>query len=211
MNATQKSYDELKSNLLSYGDKNSIKSLMFVGSALGDGVSTTAAGFAENLAAGSSDGIVLIDANFRDPNHYGRFQVDTNVPGLADILLDGREPMPVKIEESNLHVIPSGGSGPGRQALFDANRFGQLLEDMTARFDYVVIGAPPALSAPESLLIAKKVDAVIIVLRSGLTRREVAKKVKEKIEKAGGNITGVVLNRRKYYIPKKIYKLFFEY
>ena len=53
---------------------------------------------------------------------------------------------------------------------------------------------------------SKKVDGVILVVESGRTRRPTAIKAKKELEQAGAKIIGVILNRRKYYIPEWIYK-----
>jgi Mrp family chromosome partitioning ATPase len=49
-------------------------------------------------------------------------------------------------------------------------------------------------------------DAVILVIEAEKTRWEVARKAKEELEKAGATILGAVLNKRKYYIPRSIYR-----
>jgi Mrp family chromosome partitioning ATPase len=50
------------------------------------------------------------------------------------------------------------------------------------------------------------VDAVVLVVKHGGTRREVVKRAKETIERSGGKILGVVLNKRKFPIPEFLYK-----
>ncbi len=234
MKSTQQSYNDLKSSFVRYSKKNGVKSVMFVGGSFGDGVSTTALGFSKALAAGSPRGVVLINANLRDPSPYrnSRFNIDLNKPSLVDILLWGKRASPVNIE-TNLYFIPPGDSCSSPQAMFEddqlyqpmddmklhfdddynepKNGFCHLMDDLTSRFDYVVLDAPPVLSAPESLCIAANVDVVILVLKSGETRKEIARKIIEKIEEVEGKVMGIVLNRRKYYIPEQMYKFFFGY
>jgi protein-tyrosine kinase len=234
MKSTQQSYSDLKSSFVRYSRKNGVKTVMFVGGSSGDGVSTTALGFSRALAAGSPGGVVLINANLRNPSPFrdSQFNIDLNKPSLVDILLWGKRASPVNIENTNLYFIPSGDSCSSPQAMFEddqvhqpmddmklhvdddysdvpRNGFCPLMDDLTSRFDYVVIDAPPVLSAPESLCIAANVDVVVLVLKSGVTRREIARKTIEKIEEAEGKVIGIVLNRRKYYIPERMYKFFF--
>jgi capsular exopolysaccharide synthesis family protein len=208
MSSSKKYYHDLKINLLTTF-QNDIKSIMFVGGSLGDGVSTTAIGFSESLAVGSLRGVVLIDGNLRNPYLHSRFQIDIDMPGLTNLLLEGGQPALVKIDKSNLYVITCG-ICRFDQDLFESPKFAQFMAEIRERFDYVIIDAPPVLSYPESLHIAAKTDAAIMVIRSGATRREIAKKAIGKIEEVGGKVIGVVLNRRKYFIPDSIYKFFFE-
>jgi Mrp family chromosome partitioning ATPase len=89
---------------------------------------------------------------------------------------------------------------------FGSNRFVEFLSKMRRNFDYVILDGPPVISCSESLIIGAKVDGVILILVSGKTRRSVALKAKKEIEGSGGNFLGLVLNKRKYYIPKWIYR-----
>jgi Mrp family chromosome partitioning ATPase len=56
------------------------------------------------------------------------------------------------------------------------------------------------------LAIVSKVDGIILVLDAEKTKWRVARHVRERIEIAGGNILGVVFNKRRYHIPQFIYK-----
>jgi Mrp family chromosome partitioning ATPase len=50
------------------------------------------------------------------------------------------------------------------------------------------------------------VDGVLLVLEAGKTRRHVAIRAKKELEEAGGKLLGVVLNKRRYHIPERVYK-----
>jgi Mrp family chromosome partitioning ATPase len=52
----------------------------------------------------------------------------------------------------------------------------------------------------------KKADGVMLIIESGKTRKQVALKAKQELENAGAKVLGVILNRRKQYIPGWIYK-----
>ena len=45
-----------------------------------------------------------------------------------------------------------------------------------------------------------------LVLEAGKTRRQVAIRARKELEEAGGKLLGVVLNKRRYYIPDWIYR-----
>jgi Mrp family chromosome partitioning ATPase len=49
------------------------------------------------------------------------------------------------------------------------------------------------------------VDGVVLVVEADKTRWPVAQSVKERIIQHGGNVLGMVLNKRRYYIPGFIY------
>jgi Mrp family chromosome partitioning ATPase len=50
------------------------------------------------------------------------------------------------------------------------------------------------------------VDGVVLVVEAEKTRWPVAENVRDKIKGSGGNILGIVLNKRRYYIPEWVYK-----
>jgi protein-tyrosine kinase len=47
---------------------------------------------------------------------------------------------------------------------------------------------------------------VVLVVQSGKTKREVVQRSLDMIAQFDGDVLGVVLNRKKYYIPDFIYR-----
>lgn len=91
-------------------------------------------------------------------------------------------------------------------ALINSADFKNMLDLLRDRFDLVFLDPPPALVSPEALALSNEADIVVLVVESELTRWQVAHVIKEKVEIRGGKIAGVVLNKRRYYIPQFIYK-----
>jgi Mrp family chromosome partitioning ATPase len=60
--------------------------------------------------------------------------------------------------------------------------------------DVVIIDAPPLFVA-DAMILASKVDGVLMVVRPGHTRRSLAKNAMEQINLVGARVFGVVLNR----------------
>ena len=133
------------------------------------------------------------------------FQTD-DTPGLFDIFLS-RSTRIEKNIQGNLYVVSCNKNlTDDVDGFFGSDRFVAFLSKMRRNFDYVILDGPPVISSPESLVIGAKVDGIILILVSGKTRRSVALKAKKEIERSGGNFLGMVLNKRKYHIPKWIYK-----
>ncbi len=85
-------------------------------------------------------------------------------------------------------------------------QFNHFLEKMQEEFDHIILDAPPVPSFSECRTLCSRVDGVVLVLNSERTRRQVARRSKEQLEEAGGRLLGVVLNKKKYYIPDWIYR-----
>ena len=199
-------YQEVKIKLITRFPEESIKTILFTGTAHGDGTSTTAVSFATTLARDCRLNVLLMDVNLRCPSLHDVFNIEPN-HGLST-LLTGKEKPPFfkKVGDGELFVIPSGGKHSGPLTLFESKRFDKTLKMMREKFDYVILDAPPVNSYSEPRVIGTKVDGVILVIESGKTRKQVAIRAKQELEDAGAKLLGVILNRRKHYIPEWIYR-----
>ena len=199
-------YKDLKTNLLTLHPDGSIKTILFAGTAHGDGASTTAINFATTLARSSQLKVLLIDANLTTPCLHDVFKID-HVEGLSDLVTkDGGGDQPINVTSGNLHVIPCGSYHSEPVTLLESIAFDQFLKRMRDRYDYVLLDAPPVHGFSECRVLCAKVDGVVLVIESGKTRRHVALSCKKRVEDAGGKLLGVVVNKRRYYIPDFIYR-----
>jgi protein-tyrosine kinase len=205
--ATLAWYDDLKTNLLTRRKDKRLKTILFTSTSAGDGTTTTAINFASSLVEDTEVRVLLVDANLRTPCLHEVFGVD-HTRGLSDLITKAGDlaSKMKKIGATNLFVMPCGGRHSNPVTLFETPQFDRFLEDVRAWFDFVILDAPPATNFSEAKAICNKVDGVVLVLGAGTTRRQVALKAKREIEEAGGKILGVVLNRRKFHIPKWVYE-----
>ena len=199
-------YQNLKSNLLNRCPNGTVRNLLFVGLQEGDGASTTAVNFASAMAGDCGLKVLLVDANLRTPSLHEAFKID-QAPGLKQLVRNGDDLSSpgVKVGPGNLYVLPCGGASSRPEGVLESPRFKDFLEIAKERFDYVIVDAPPILAYPDSRTISTGVDGVVLVLKSGGTRKQVAVRAKQALEEAGAKIIGTVLNRRKFYIPHWVY------
>jgi len=200
--------ERLKAHICTHYVGETMKSVLFVGITSGSGVSTAAANFAGSLAYDGESKVLLMDANYRSKArryHDAGKEEGDNVINLAKLLADPSPVCPAP-GPSNLYVLPRGTPAAPPLSLFQSNGFDELLYRVQQNFGYVVIDGPALLDCPESLVLSRKVDGVILVVESEKTRKRTAVWAKEQIEDAGGKLLGVVLNKRKYYIPDWLYR-----
>ena len=76
-----------------------------------------------------------------------------------------------------------------------------LLARLRPQFDFIVIDGPPINSYADASILATKVDGVILVVEADRTPVSDAEMAKRQLDKVGARILGVVLNRRRSYIP----------
>ena len=205
--ASSDRYQEVKTKLIARFPEKSIKTILITSATHGDGSSFTAVGFATTLARDYGLKVLLVDANLRSPRLHEVFNMEHN-QGLSDLLTNEEEKSLLfkKVGHENLYLIPCGKKNSEPLAIFESDRFDKTLKLMREKFDYVILDAPPVSGYAETKVMGKKVDGVILVIESGKTRKQVAIKAKQALEDAGAKVLGVILNRRKHYIPEWIYK-----
>ena len=107
---------------------------------------------------------------------------------------------------SNLSVITCGMPHPNPSSIFESKSLNLHIEEMKAQADWVLFDSPPINSFNDAIALAAKMDGVIIVVEAEKTRWETVLRAKERIENGKGNILGVVLNKRRFYIPEWLYR-----
>jgi len=72
-------------------------------------------------------------------------------------------------------------------------------------YDVVLVDTPAMARSAAALIAAPMVDMTLIVVEAEATRAAVARNLIERIDAAGGEVIGAVLNKRGFYIPRLIY------
>jgi protein-tyrosine kinase len=203
-------YEILKAKLWSRYAENERKVMLFMGATPGTGASTTASSFAATLARDPQSKVLFINGNLRpskkDQNKsLTNGHADPNV-ALAGLLTAESTVMSSALGTGNMCVLPNKTKCALPLSLFQSEAFDQFLQTVRERFDHVIIDAPPMQGFPESIVLSRKADGVILVVDAGRTKRRAGLWAKQQIVEAGGKILGVVLNKRKFYIPNWLYR-----
>lgn len=179
--------------------------LLFSGSSPGEGATETVVGLSLTLAAGMGRKTAVIDCNGSHPDLHRRF--GTHEIGLGEYLRGELtlERALVNTTVPRLHIMPLGRRFQ-TLAAYRKEDLRELISKLREKFEYVLIDSAPVGVNPESTILCDKVDAVILVVHHGRTRREVVRRTKEIIERAGGQVLGAVLNKRKFPIPEFLYR-----
>jgi glycosyltransferase involved in cell wall biosynthesis len=140
--------------------------------------------------------VLLVDASKDSPKVSTLFKVDES-PGLSDVIA-GTSSIDEAISPSGiigLDVMPRGAISADYLTQIVSKHGDEALTEIATRYRYVVFIAPPLLENAESLVMAQRTDASVIVATAGETRRERLKKTKRALEEAGSIPLGVVLAR----------------
>lgn len=194
-------YRALRTNIRFSSPDRPPRTLLITSPIASEGKTTTVANLGAVFArAGAST--VIVDADLRKPRQHRLFQVD-NRSGLTTALVsDDTSRMNGNLKESgipNLKVLASGPRPPNPSELLSSERMEAMIGQLRNQADIVLLDTPPCLAVSDAVVLAPKVDGVLLVLEAGKTRREAAFRAKEAIEQVGGRILGVVLTK----IPAK--------
>jgi capsular exopolysaccharide synthesis family protein len=161
-----------------------------------DGKTSIAANLAITFAQRGAGDILLVDADMRQPDLHAILNV-SQVPGLSS-LLAGDEALDRAIQStpiSKLHFLPAGQThGRSAAELLASDRLPEILQELAGRFKHVVIDAPPLFGVSDSMIVAPKVDGVLLVLRQGRATRDAAQEAVELLRSLRARVLGVVLN-----------------
>jgi capsular exopolysaccharide synthesis family protein len=201
----EEQYQKLRRRLAATPKQSNVKTVMVAATTHGEGATTTSAILAATLARSGHSKILLIDANLRTPALDGVFNDDTqHAEGLSDVVV-ADVPVESAIYQTNfpnLFLLPVGRSHSSPSYLFDGDPISRLLSDLRERFDFIIIDGAPLDGYSESFFLASKVDGVVLVVEAERTQKRTIRKIKKELEWGPINLLGVVLNKKKNYIPR---------
>ncbi len=198
------SYRALWTNVQFASVDEKVKTILVSSPGPGEGKSLTVANLAVTMARMGAKTLV-VDTDLRRPRLHRAFHNEKE-PGLSEFLVgDGDRPSASfsdfvrETEVENLYLFPSGKRPPNPAELLSSHRMRQLVDELRPEFDMILFDSPPIVPVTDATLLASEIaDIVLLVVRSGETRREIAQKAQELLEKVNANIFGVVLNTIDY-------------
>ncbi len=207
------SYRQLRTSLLLSSAGHAPRTLLITSSQPAEGKTTTSVNTAISLAQ-TGAAVLIVDADLRRPRVHKIFGLKNNA-GLCNYLAgDCDLASLIQIAMPNLYVLPVGPLPPNPAELLGSVKMKQVVETLSANFDYVIIDSPPVSSFADSLILSALVEGVIIVIRSGFTPREMAQRTKTHLQSVGAKILGVVVNQIKlqphdYYYYSTYYSRYY--
>ena len=187
-------YRSLRTNLMFSKKSGRIQTLVITSIAPGDGKSFTSANIAISMAQQRTN-TLLIDADLRRGVLHNTFGISKE-PGFTNFLTN-MESFSRILNETyipNLSVISCGSLLPNPSELLGSLQMKRFLEQTRRRFEVVIFDSPPLNAATDAVVIGTQVDGVVIVVRAGMTNRDVAKQKLEMFRNVPATILGTVLN-----------------
>jgi capsular exopolysaccharide synthesis family protein len=166
-----------------------------------EGTTAVACGLAIAMAETGAR-VVLVDANLRSPG-VGRYLAMDGGPGLADVLAGRAEVADVLRDplDGRLTVLPPGEKRHDPGEVLASPKLAETVRELTARFDVVLVDAPPLHGVADATVLSKVTDGALLVVRADHTRTADVQRSTDLLEHVGARLIGAVLNALPRRLP----------
>jgi len=101
----------------------------------------------------------------------------------------------IATDEKDLFLLPAGHIPPNPSELLGSNRTTYLIKQVQQKFDVIILDTSPVMPASDALLLGRKVDGVLLVVKAGKTNKNSVKDTVQQLQNAKAKILGVLLNQ----------------
>ncbi len=208
------SFRQLRTALLTQMDRRGYKTLGVASPQPECGTSSVASNLAMSLAYIGRK-VLLLDANLRRPNQHYIFGL-AQQPGLVEVLRGTASAEAVIFHkvEPNVDILPAGDVRDVPPEMLEGAAFRGLISQLERTYDLIIIDCPPALLASDCQMLAKHVDAFLLVLRAMEDKRSMVGRMLRQFEGLRADVLGAVLNRARHAAGgyfKETYTEFYRY
>jgi capsular exopolysaccharide synthesis family protein len=198
ISAVNEAFQTLRTSILFASKGRALKTILVTSAGPGEGKSQTVVNLAKTLAQ-AGDRVVLLDGDLRRPTVHTRLNLERS-GGLTNHLLNGevgdgwmRYLKDVEDVE-HLKVLTCGPLPPNPVELFGSERFAEMLEQLRAQFNWVLIDSPPLASLSDSIVLGSMVEMTVLVIKHNENDRDLIKRTMQQMRKVNANVIGAVLN-----------------
>ncbi|WP_344087316.1 polysaccharide biosynthesis tyrosine autokinase [Luedemannella helvata] len=194
--ARAEAFRQIRTNLTFVDVDRPVRSIVVTSAHRDEGKSTTSCNLAIALAT-AGEKVLLIEADLRRPRlgHYlgleGALGLSNALAGQVDV------DQVIQPWGHGLWVLLSGSLPPNPSELLGSDAMRDLLDELTARYDRVVLDTPPLLPVTDGAVVAARADGVILVARSARTTQEQVRKAAQSLNAVGASVIGSVLSMQR--------------
>jgi len=190
-------YRTFRTNTVSLPPKISGEGRIYLVTSSGpkEGKSTSSSNLAITLSQMRSK-TVIVDCDMRRPMVHNLFFVSRE-NGLSRFLTTEDVDIHDIIKPSgmeNLDIITAGHVPPNPSELLSSKKMDDLFAKLREEYDYIIVDSPPIIAVTDALIIAKKVDHLVLVIRVNSTEREIIEQAKSLLKNIDVKVAGVVVN-----------------
>ncbi|MDX8394090.1 MAG: polysaccharide biosynthesis tyrosine autokinase, partial [Mariprofundales bacterium] len=173
------------------GAKNNI--VMITGASEGLGKSFISVNFAHVISqAGKS--VLIIDGDMRK-GHLARYLGKSQELGLSDVISARCSFASAVIKHNDMFsLLPCGSYPPNPSELLMHEDFASFIDEVSSKYDIVIIDTPPVLAVTDAVLIGKYAASSFLLVRSGKTNKHEIKSALQTLERGHIKVDGAIFN-----------------
>lgn len=161
-------YRRLAATLHDAQVEKGLKTVMITSAMPKEGKTLTVVNLALTLSESYGRRVLLVDADLRRPSIHELVKIP-NDRGLSELLVSNRVEVPFVQVSERLWVLPAGRSEKSPLAGLSSERMRKFLDDVAGRFDWVLLDTPPVGLLPDAQVVGRLAQAVVFVIRAGVT------------------------------------------
>jgi polysaccharide biosynthesis transport protein len=187
-------YRGIRTSIMQVTRRGQCNVLMVTSSLPEEGKTTTSLNCAAAFAQQGSR-VLFVEADMRRATISSLLNVTSPV-GLSS-LIEGETclTLPIAVPSiPKLSLIPAGSPRTYPAELLGSPEMAELIKKWRTQYDFVVIDTPPVLSVTDAVVLAPLCDAVILVVRSRVTKKQSLRRARSLFLRVRTRVAGVVLN-----------------
>ncbi|MFM9817491.1 UNVERIFIED_CONTAM: polysaccharide biosynthesis tyrosine autokinase [Spiribacter pallidus] len=146
-------------------------------------------------AMGQMGRVLLLEADMRKPAFRSIYTLGKESKGVADVVAGNASLEEAIHTVGDVDVIPCGVLPPNPLELISSDRFRDLLPTLQARYDRIIIDAPPTQSVSDPIVLSTLTTSVIFVVKADATPAPLVSKGLERLAEVNAPLAGVVLDQ----------------
>ena len=193
---TAELFRTLRSRIVHPPEGDPPRTILVTSALAGEGKTFVASNLAAAISQGLDEYVLLVDTDLRVPRMHRVFGYRDPIDGLSSHLEKNvpLERLLRKTPIEKLTILPGGNSTERPAELLTSMRMKRLIREVRDRYPdrFVVFDSTPLEITPETYVLAGEVDAVLLVVRYGVTPRHSVEATLDKIQR--DKLIGIVFN-----------------
>ena len=183
-------------NFMLFNSDSKLKNnrILVTSSIKGEGKTLVSINFASSLSA-KYPKVILLGCDLRNPQLHKFLGLEKSKKGISDLIY--RNDLNWKdliIKHNKLDILLSGTIPPNPTELLSSEKFKSFLEDISKKYDYIVIDSAPCLLVSDTFEISKLVDTSVYLVRANHTDKNVVPFINETFQQNKLSNINVVFN-----------------
>lgn len=185
----------IRTNLLFMSADRKITRLLVTSPSPQEGKTTVAANLGIVMAQ-SGTKVLIVDMDMRKPRVHKAFDINRPQAGISTMIL-GETTADESIQKTripNLDVLVCGPTPPNPSELLHTDAFKRVFEQISNRYDHIILDSPPVGIVTDAAILSKMVDGTMLVIKSQKTTKDALNHSLNILRDIEAPVLGTVLN-----------------